>query len=633
MSVSNFELDITSRVAATDQGGDEPAGLVWQPTLTMWQSGEDTAILSHSPPAHADTSMVYRTPEVQLHALGQTETEVDATLTDRTQIAAPTSRDSQVNSDLRRLWRGDGSLTLTFCSYTLFHLVGAAILSNPPWEELASFSIFFVGVFAALATLHLAGSFLFLRAVWRVTLRYSTEGVPAFWCGLTRGASLVMLIIGVDLTVLTCAPRLVELDNIVTGIIPTGNYQLKLVRGGTELAIDGAIGIGLSKKLAQVLDRNPLIQALQLNSNGGSASESRKLRDLIAARKLSTTTSQGCYGECTLAYLAGEPRRIGEQASLRFYRSAQPGMPEWALWRDYEQDRRDWLARGVPKGFADQALTVRDAAGWQPSLSELIAANIVSPSAAMVEPQVEYDGPATLARLEHELRRAPFFALLKEQEPEGYRTLVGEIYAGLQSSGNAASFQLRIHPMARAVSYERLSHAEDTLLLDYAEMILEQISLLYSDSAQVCNRYFGMDLSGAALDTAKYFPEEMLAKETGLMVEVLRSSAAREYRPPARQAIAARWNMIMSIIGKRYGAKAVLLFETRQATRDAGQTCHVLYEFYKAVTRLPAHEAGPVLRYHFAQLQARSLPQNASASAIKQVTSLALPAATRRSAH
>jgi len=67
--------------------------------------------------------------------------------------------------------------------------------------------------------------------------------------------------------------------------------------------------------------------------------------------------------------------------------------------------------------------------------------------------------------------------------------------------------------------------------------------------------------------------------------------------------------MILALIGKRYGEKAVLFFETRQASRDPGQTCHVLYEFYKAVSRLPAREAGPLLRYHFAQLQARSVPQ------------------------
>jgi len=331
--------------------------------------------------------------------------------------------------------------------------------------------------------------------------------------------------------------------------------------------------------------------------------------------------------------MAGGPRRIGEQASLRFFRSAQPGLPEWALWRDYQHDRRDWLARGVPAVFADQALTVRDPAGWQPSLSELMAANIVSPSPATMETQAGRNDQDTLALLDRELRRAPFFTLLKEQEPEGYRKLVSEIHAGLQSSGNPENMQLRIHSMAKAVSYERLSRAEDALLLDYAEMILEQISLLYSESAQTCNRYFGMDLSGADLDTAKYFSEEMLAKETGLMADVLRSSAARKYLPPARETIKKRWDMLLALIGKRYGANAVMFFETRQANRGAGQNCHVLYEFYKAISRLPAQEAGPLLRYHFAQLQARSLPQTSPANAAKQVVSLYSRTANRRSAH
>ena len=242
-------------------------------------------------------------------------------------------------------------------------------------------------------------------------------------------------------------------------------------------------------------------------------------------------------------------------------------------------------------------------------------------------------GEETLALLDRELRRAPFFALLKDQEPEGYRKLVGDIHAGLQSSVSAEDFQLRIHPMAKAVSYHRLSQAEDALLLEYAGVILEQISLLYSDNAAICNRYFGMDLSGAALDTTKFFAEEMLAKETDLMAEVLRSSATQEYRPPAKPTIQARWNAILTLIGKRYGGKAALLFESRQGKRDAGQTCHVLYEFYRAVTRLPAQEAGPLLRYHFAQLRARSLPPTPLASAAKAVASKSAPAANRRLEH
>lgn len=90
--------------------------------------------------------------------------------------------------------------------------------------------------------------------------------------------------------------------------------------------------------------------------------------------------------------------------------------------------------------------------------------------------------------------------------------------------------------------------------------------------------------------------------------------------------------MIMALIGKRYGTNAVLFFETRQANRDAGQTCLVLYELYKAVSRLPAHEAGPLLRYHFSQLQPRSLPQTPPANAATQVKSLSPATANRRSA-
>ena len=620
MSVANFELDITSRVTANDDPGEPTAALVWQPTLTLWQPDKSPIVAdSLAPAAHAQPAQ----------SRADTATTDTATVTQSER--AIRQSDARAEIDRRNTRSGDRSLLRSLCGYIVFNSVIAASLSRLPWEEWANFAG--VAGFAALIMLHLGAASLFLRAVWRTTLCSSGQARSAAWCGIARGASLILLVATLCFAILTCAPRLIELKNIAGGIIPTGNYQLRLVRGGTELAIDGAIGIGLSKTVSAVLDRNPLVQALQLNSYGGSAREARKLRALVSERQLATTTSRGCHGECTLAYIAGEPRRIGDRAELKFYRSAQPGMPRWALWLDYEQDRRDWLARGIPPVFAEQALNTRGSAAWQPSLSELIATGIVSPSLAGVESQPGSSGQTPMALLDGELRRAPIFTLLKDQEPDGYRKLIGEIHAGLQSSGNAENFQLRVFPMARAVSYGRLSHAEDTLLLNYAQLILEQISLLYSEGAEVCNRYFGMDLSGAALDNAKYFSEEMLTNETVLMAEVLRSSALRVYQPPTRQTIQARWDMLMALIGKRYGAKAVLFFETRAANRDAGQTCHVLYEFYKAVVRLPAREAGPLLRYHFAQLQARSLPQNQPANTANQITSRAPAAANARFEH
>ena len=244
MSVSNFELDITSRVAAGDESGEAPSGLVWQPTLTLWQRGETAAIVRDSSAALGDSPVPSYAAVERAQTRDPTAATGVATIIP-VQTLVRRGPNGQTKCDWRDIWRGNSSLAQTFWGYALFHSVIAVSLSRPPWEEFANFAV--VGVFAALVALHLGGALVFLRAVWRATFRYSVQGGPALWCGLARAASLMMLIAGLQLAITVCAPRLIELSNIARGIIPTGHYQLRLVRGGTELAIDGAIGVGLSK--------------------------------------------------------------------------------------------------------------------------------------------------------------------------------------------------------------------------------------------------------------------------------------------------------------------------------------------------------------------------------------------------
>ncbi len=603
MIIPNFELDITSPTVAGDTEGDAPSGLIWQPTLTLWLPGETARAASGASAAEPP-----REPVAAASRLLPTPLAVmPATVTH----AVP--------------WRARYHLSIG-----LLLPASAAALSWLPWEELSSVGYYFVGLFAILVMILLGATAAGVKIIWHATSQSVVRGGSALGCGIARGFALLLPIAASQFALFTCAPRLIELDRIAQGIVPTGNYQIGVTQDGTELEIDGAIGIGLGKQVARLLDANPTIQTVQINSQGGSTHEARKLRDLIDRHKLSTATADGCHNECTLAYLAGTQRRLGEDATVGFDRESSPALPQWARWLDYERDRRDWLARGVSPWFVDQALGARDSGGWQPSRSELMAAHIVNPAPAIVvAPSVQevQEAPQATASVDRELLRARLFALLKEREPEGYRQLIDDIHAGLQSVTSVREFQPRIHPMARAVTYERLSHAEDTLLLDHAKFTLEQISLLYSQSANVCNRYFGMDWSGAVIEMAKYFPEEMLAKEASLMVDVLRSSATKEFRPPAKSTIERRWQALMTRIAKRYGAQAVQFFEFRRGTPDSGQTCHVLYEFYNGLVRLPDREAGALLRYHYGQLRARSLAPITNQA--RQVASN-LPAAVNR---
>ena len=131
MSVSNFELDITSRVAAGDEGGEAPPGLVWQPTLTLWQRGENAAIVRDSQ-RHRWTR---RSLPTRLTGPAQSPDETAQVASDTSQPSSNSrteqTRNGHAKSDLaqdlaRRQFAGADIL-----GYALFQSVGRGHLVPP----------------------------------------------------------------------------------------------------------------------------------------------------------------------------------------------------------------------------------------------------------------------------------------------------------------------------------------------------------------------------------------------------------------------------------------------------------------------------------------------------------------------
>src|SRR4030095_13619453 len=174
-------LESTSGVSASDDPGEATAALVWQPTLTLWQPDKSTPIVvdSVAPRAHA-----------QAQSPADTATTDTATVT---QDERPIRQsDAPAEIDRRNTRSGDSSLRRSLSGYIVFNSVIAASLSRLPWEEWANFAV--VGGFFALIMLHLGAASLFLRAVWRTTLCSSGQPRSAAWCGIARGASLILLV-------------------------------------------------------------------------------------------------------------------------------------------------------------------------------------------------------------------------------------------------------------------------------------------------------------------------------------------------------------------------------------------------------------------------------------------------------
>src|SRR6266446_8755693 len=150
-------------------------------------------------------------------------------------------------------------------------------------------------------------------------------------------------------------PQLTEIRSIAVGDPGMGKHALHILRNGTELEYAGGITFGATDEVRNLLDADPAIHVIHINSQGGRVAEARKLRDLIRERRLVTYTASACASACTIAFMGGIQRYVAPGAKLGFHRGSFPGLTDQQLDDDDDIDRQSLIAAGVPAWFANRA--------------------------------------------------------------------------------------------------------------------------------------------------------------------------------------------------------------------------------------------------------------------------------------
>jgi hypothetical protein len=350
------------------EGQLAPEHLAWRFGCAGWTPIGNISALSGSAssPAHTERTVdVVRASQADAHAVG---------LCERSPSKPPRA------SYCARHWRGMLSLPVSFwingnvISVALAGLVMAVASTDAVSEMPRWFSAAGVAYWLFLTVLTLWQ----LVGIWRSAGNYLWQGKSRCWGRLAQA----MVIVGICASVISLTtagvPQSIEFAQLALGRDPIGSYQLRLLRNATEIEVSGAIVFGLTDEIAKTLDTQPRVRIIHLNSQGGRVGEARRLRNFIASRKLTTFTASGCFSACTLAYAAGERRLIGKNAGLGFHQYAFPGVHRNAFHRQYENDKSDWLARGIDREFIDRAYATPHDDLWQPGHRELFAARFVT---------------------------------------------------------------------------------------------------------------------------------------------------------------------------------------------------------------------------------------------------------------
>jgi hypothetical protein len=315
---------------------------------------------------------------------------MDAAIRSHARGQSVTDHDEQPHRNLiARHWRGrlplwisfwavasGGYLALLACSYLIRSAFVPDSGSHAP------------SVFAALAMIWLTFVIFFvwlLVGVWRSARRYvgerTRDGRSVFWGG---PALMSVLFFTLSLSIVLVRqgwPQLSEVWSIAfLGDPALPAYTIRIMRDGTQVEIAGGIKFGLTDDLVKVLDASPRIKVVRFDSDGGRIGEGAALFKLIRDRGLSTHVSVDCLSACTLAFVGGRERTLGNGAQLGFHRGAVAGTGK----NTTDEIQRTVLSRaGIDAKFIDKVLSVPHSGMWKPTFEELRKAGVIN---AIAEP-------------------------------------------------------------------------------------------------------------------------------------------------------------------------------------------------------------------------------------------------------
>lgn len=200
-----------------------------------------------------------------------------------------------------------------------------------------------------------------------VSLAAALTGLGAFvWVGLFWWQSARFVAVDVWAT--------------LTGNAPPAAVSVEA--GGSRALLAGDLEFGSMRALRAVLDAQPSIRSVRLDSRGGRVAEGLALGELIAARNLDTVVTGECSSACVTAFAGGRARLIAPTARIGLHSAGGIGVSAAAAADANRRSDRFIAARGVDLRVLDKGAAVAHDAIWFPEPVVLLASNLATDYAA-----------------------------------------------------------------------------------------------------------------------------------------------------------------------------------------------------------------------------------------------------------
>ena len=173
-------------------------------------------------------------------------------------------------------WRGELSLAISFWRNVFLINMGLRLFENwftksslieNPVVAIQVTAFYFFVVFAIVFPWQMIG-------LWRSANRHKEQAKDRFWPGVVK-VLVVLSLLGTLVIMSISWPVYKDFYKIGFGKDEYGSYQVELIDEKSLIHLQGGLGFGISKEVGRLVDKNPNVKGIILDSHGGRVYEGR----------------------------------------------------------------------------------------------------------------------------------------------------------------------------------------------------------------------------------------------------------------------------------------------------------------------------------------------------------------------
>lgn len=499
---------------------------------------------------------------------------------------------------LRKHWEGKLPLSVSF--WVNLVLVNVIILVFTEWfatTDLIENPVLYARVFLTLIVFNLFILYVWqIVGVWRSADNYAKEKNSTKIRTLVRA----VLIIGVLGTIGSLGQYSSEYRYFVEigfSKDPLANYDLSLSRDKTKIIFEGGMGFGASADFENYLKDNPTVNGVILNSIGGRLYEARQISNIILKNGLNTFSTTVCLSACTIAFLSGTKRIIGEGSTFGFHRSSMDLETSYAptiIDEQEEIDRQDFLNKEVDPNFVEKAFRPENDDMWYPSYQEMLDANFATEILPSSEILAGTPLDVSKDQVRIILQQFSIFKTIKKYRPDLENQIMHELETLARKGASALEIQNASSSLFMILVNQQLWKANDSVLVHFTRVLVNALRKLNTNEPILCMKYLYPDVYGSFL-MGDYFTLDELNEANSAMNDVLISSFESPGETDEVVAIEEGAKILNSVNTEILWVDLNLL----SGNSDYARYCDEVILFYSNILELDEDKAGNLLRFVF----------------------------------